>query len=62
MKRFTITGVKLVDAYFTYVVEAEDEDTAIEMIESGEVEPESNPNFRDVGYEEEFYVQSEEEI
>ena len=32
MKRFTIVGVRTIDEYVTYTVEAETEDDAIEMV------------------------------
>jgi hypothetical protein len=38
MKKFTITGVRTIDEYVTYTVEAETEEEAIEMVENGEVE------------------------
>ena len=62
MKRFTITGIKTIDVLYTYMVEAEDEDTAIEMVESGEIKSEEGPQYKPSGYDEEFYIETEEEI
>ena len=38
MKRFTIVGVRTIDEYVTYTVEAETEEEAIEMVKNGDVE------------------------
>ncbi len=38
MKKFTITGVRTLEEYVTYTVEAETAEEAIELVESGEIE------------------------
>ena len=62
MKRFTITGVRTIDEYVTYTVEAETEDEAIELVESGEVEDNDDHYQRETSGGEDFTVTEVEEI
>jgi hypothetical protein len=62
MKRFTITGVRTIDEYVTYTVEAETEDDAIEMVENGEVDDNDDHYQRETSGGEDFTVTSVEEI
>jgi hypothetical protein len=62
MKRFTIVGVRTIDEYVTYTVEAETEDDAIELVEDGEVEDNGDHWQKDSGNGEEYSVQSVEDI
>ena len=62
MKRFTITGVRTIDEYVTYTVEAEPEDEAIEMVESGEVDDNDDHWQRETSGGEDFTVTNVEEI
>lgn len=60
MKKFTVVGVRTIDEYVTYTVEAETEDEAIEMVENGEVEDNGDHWHRDAGSGEDFYIQDGE--
>ena len=62
MKRFTITGVRTIDEYVTYTVEAETEDEAIELVESGEIEDNDDHYQRETSGGEDFSVTNVEEI
>lgn len=62
MKRFTITGVRTIDEYVTYTVEAETEDEAIELVESGEIEDNDDHYQRETSGGEDFTVTNVEEI
>jgi len=62
MKRFTIVGVRTIDEYVTYTVEAETEEEAIEMVESGEIEDNDDHWQRDTSGGEDFSVQNVEDI
>ena len=62
MKRFTITGVRTIDEYVTYTVEAETEDEAIELVESGEIEDNDDHYQRETSGGEDFTVTEVEEI
>jgi hypothetical protein len=62
MKRFTITGVRTIDEYVTYTVEAETEDEAIELVESGEIEDNDDQYQRETSGGEDFSVTNVEEI
>jgi hypothetical protein len=62
MKRFTIVGVRTIDEYVTYTVEAETEDDAIEMVESGEINDNDDHWQRETNGGEDFTVQSVEDI
>ena len=62
MKRFTITGVRTIDEYVTYTVEAEDEDEAIEMGENGEVDDNDDHWQRETSGGEDYTVTKVEEI
>jgi hypothetical protein len=62
MKRFTITGVRTIDEYVTYTVEAEDEDEAIEMVENGEVDDNDDHWQRETSGGEDYTVTKVEEI
>ena len=59
MKKFTVVGVRTIDEYVTYTVEAESEEEALEMVESGEVEDNGDHWHRDTGNGEDFYIQNE---
>ena len=61
MKKFTVVGVRSIDEYVTYTVEAETEDEAIEMVENGEVEDNGDHWHRDSGSGEDFYIQNDDE-
>lgn len=58
MKTFTVVGVRTIDEYVTYTVEAETEDEAIELVESGEIEDNGDHWQKDTGNGEEFYIQN----
>jgi len=62
MKRFTITGVRTIDEYVTYTVEAETEDEAIEMVENGEVDDNDDHWQRETSGGEDYTVTNVEEI
>ena len=57
MKKFTVVGVRTIDEYVTYTVEAETEEEALEMVENGEVEDNGDHWHRDTGNGEDFYVE-----
>ncbi len=61
MKKFTVVGVRTIDEYVTYTVEAETADEAIEMVESGEVEDNGDHWHKDTGNGEDFYIQNDDE-
>ena len=61
MKKFTVVGVRTIDEYVTYTVEAESEDEAIELVENGEVEDNGDHWHRDTGSGEDFYIQNDED-
>lgn len=60
MKKFTVVGVRTIDEYVTYTVEAETEDEALEMVENGEVEDNGDHWHRDTGNGEDFYIEGTE--
>ena len=62
MKRFTITGVRTIDEYVTYTVEAETEDEAIEMVENGEVDDNDDHWQRETSGGEDYTVTYVEEL
>jgi hypothetical protein len=62
MKRFTITGVRTIDEYVTYTVEAETEDEAIEMVENGEVDDNDDHWQRETSGGEDHTVTNVEEL
>lgn len=61
MKKYTVVGVRTIDEYVTYTVEAESEDEAIEMVESGEVEDNGDHWHRDTGSGEDFHIQNDDD-
>lgn len=60
MKKFTVVGVRTIDEYVTYTVEAETEAEALELVESGEIEDNGDHWQKDTGNGEDFYIQDEE--
>lgn len=58
MKKFTVVGVRTIDEYVTYTVEAETEEDALEMVESGEVDDNGDHWHRDTGNGEDFYIEN----
>lgn len=60
MKKFTVVGVRTIDEYVTYTVEAETEEEALEMVENGEVEDNGDHWHRDTGNGEDFYIDSDD--
>jgi hypothetical protein len=62
MKRFTITGVRTIDEYVTYTVEAETEDEAIEMVENGEIDDNDDHWQRETSGGEDYTVTNVEEL
>ena len=63
MKKFTITGVRTLEEYVTYTVEAETADEAIELVESGEIEDNDDHYQKETcGEYDGFSVTKEEEI
>ena len=60
MKKFTIVGVRTIDEYVTYTVEAETEEEALELVENGEIEDNGDHWQKDTGSGEDFYVQDDE--
>lgn len=61
MKKFTVVGVRTIDEYVTYTVEAETEEEALEMVEDGEVEDNGDHWQKDTGSGEDFYIQKDDE-
>ena len=61
MKKYTVVGVRTIDEYVTYTVEAETEEEALEMVEDGEVEDNGDHWHKDTGNGEDFYIQNEDE-
>jgi len=61
MKKYTVVGVRTIDEYVTYTVEAETEEQALEMVEDGEVEDNGDHWHKDTGNGEDFYIQNEDE-
>lgn len=61
MKKFTVVGVRTIDEYVTYTVEAETEEEALEMVEDGEVEDNGDHWHKDTGSGEDFYIQNDDE-
>lgn len=61
MKKFTVVGVRTIDEYVTYTVEAETEEEALEMVEDGEVEDNGDHWHKDTGNGEDFYIQNDDE-
>jgi hypothetical protein len=62
MKLFTITGVRTIDEYVTYTVEAETEDEAIELVESGEIEDNDDHWQKETSGGEDFTITAIEDI
>ena len=62
MKRFTITGVRTIDEYVTYTVEAETEDEAIELVESGEIDDNDDHWQKETSGGEDFTVTDVEDL
>ena len=60
MKKFTVVGVRTIDEYVTYTVEAETEEEALELVEDGEVEDNGDHWHKDTGSGEDFYIQDNE--
>lgn len=60
MKKFTVVGVRTIDEYVTYTVEAETEQEALELVEDGEVEDNGDHWHKDTGSGEDFYIQDNE--
>lgn len=60
MKTFTVVGVRTIDEYVTYTVEAETEEEALELVENGEVEDNGDHWHKDTGSGEDFYIQDDE--
>lgn len=61
MKKFTVVGVRTIDEYVTYTVEAETEEEALEMVENGEVENNGDYRHQDTGNGEDLYIENNEE-
>jgi hypothetical protein len=62
MKKFTITGVRTLEEYVTYTVEAETTEEAIELVESGEIEDNDDHYMIEISSGSDFSVTKEEEI
>ena len=60
MKKFTVVGVRTIDEYVTYTVEAETEAEALELVESGEIEDNGDHWQKDTGSGEDYYIQDDE--
>lgn len=60
MKKFTVVGVRTIDEYVTYTVEAETEEEALQMVEDGEIEDNGDHWQKDTGSGEDFYIQNDE--
>ena len=60
MNKFTVVGVRTIDEYVTYTVEAETEAEALELVESGEIEDNGDHWQKDTGSGEDFYIQDDE--
>lgn len=60
MKKFTVVGVRTIDEYVTYTVEAETEEEALELVENGEIEDNGDHWHKDTGSGEDFYIQDDE--
>ncbi len=61
MKKFTITGVRTLEEYVTYTVEAETAEEAIELVESGEIEHNDDHYQSETYGGNDFYVTKDEE-
>lgn len=61
MKTFTVVGVRTIDEYVTYTVEAETKEEALELVENGEVEDNGDHWHKDTGNGEDFYIQDDED-
>ena len=61
MKKFTVVGVRTIDEYVTYTVEAETEEEALELVEDGEVEDNGDHWHKDTGNGEDFYIQNDDD-
>ena len=59
MKKFTVVGVRTIDEYVTYTVEAETEEEALELVESGEIEDNGDHWQKDSGSGEDYYIQND---
>ncbi len=62
MKKFTITGVRTLEEYVTYTVEAETAEEAIELVESGEIEDNDDHYQSETSGGNDFSVTKAEEI
>ncbi len=62
MKKFTITGVRTLEEYVTYTVEAETAEEAIELVESGEIEDNDDHYQSETSGVNDFSVTKAEEI
>ena len=60
MKKFTVVGVRTIDEYVTYTVEAETEEDALQMVEDGEVEDNGDHWQKDTGSGEDYYIQNDD--
>ena len=62
MKRFTILSVRTINEYVTYTVEAETEEDAIEMVESGDISDNDDHWQKETSGGEDFTIESVEDI
>ena len=60
MKKFTVVGVRTIDEYVTYTVEAESEEDALQLVEDGEIEDNGDHWQKDTGSGEEYYIQNDD--
>ena len=61
MKTYTVVGVRTIDEYVTYTVEAESEEEALELVENGEIEDNGDHWQKDTGNGEDFYIQNNDD-
>lgn len=62
MKRFTVKGVRTLKEFVTYTVEAETQEEAIELAESGEIEDNDDHWQIDIDGGEDFTIVSEDDV
>ena len=62
MKKFTIKGTRTLNEFVTYTVEAETQEDAIEMVESGDIEDNDDHWQNDISGGEEFTIISEDDV
>lgn len=62
MKKFTIKGTRTLNEFVTYTVEAETQEDAIEMVESGDIEDNDDHWQIEISGGEDFTIVSEHDV